>query len=242
MTDTADGRFSLVKTTLLDFPGKVAAAVFLPGCNLRCPFCQNPDLVLPDLIKSTDVLTEDINSFSAFLDKRARLLGGVVFSGGEALLNPLLPNLIDLVRKHNLKVKLDTAGLLPEKLEVLAENGKIDYAAVDLKTLPDKYTELGWKKNGKNNAENLLKKTLSILKENNIDFEVRTTVVPPLVTEEILEKLIPLASMAPRWIWQPYNKGNTINPDWSDINNAPGEDELRKTAESFPADIPVIIR
>jgi len=100
----------LQKTTLLDFPGEVAATVFTPGCNLRCPYCHNPSLVQPPYPQDLISLEE----LDRFLEKRAKVLGGVCITGGEPLLHDNLDELISLIRSHGLKVKLDTNGTFPE--------------------------------------------------------------------------------------------------------------------------------
>jgi len=225
----------LVKTTLLDYPGKVAASIFLPGCNLRCPYCQNPDFADPGRESSELSYNIDIEGFRSFLNHRSRLLGGLAISGGEALLHPLLSELIAIAESYNLPVKLDTAGLLPEVLAPYLKSNRLDYVAMDLKTLPEHYKELGWEGIGSKAADPLLKKTMNLLKDSGIDYEIRTTVVPPLVDEKILKELEPLMESAPRWIWQPYNPGNTLNPDWSDII-APDEDDLKEIAQRFNND------
>jgi pyruvate formate lyase activating enzyme len=232
-------RFALVRTTLLDYPGKVAASVFLPGCHLRCPYCHNPDLVELNQHRIGNSLNEDSDGFRDFLSRRAELLGGVVFSGGEALLHPLLPELIGLVKDAGLPVKLDTAGLLPDALATYLDNGCLNYVAMDLKTLPDRYSELGWKGSGESSADKLLKRTMSLLAESGIPYEIRTTVVPPLVDETVLRNLAELTTGVPRWVWQPYQQGNTLNPAWSSLKT-PNEDELRILAKEIGR-IPEII-
>jgi len=228
----AEGKFALVKTTLLDYPGKVAASIFLPGCNLRCPYCQNPDFADPGRENAGESFNEDIEGFRRFLGHRAPILGGLAISGGEALLHPLLPDLISTAEEHGLPVKLDTAGLLPDVLEFYLSRKKLAYVAMDLKTLPERYPELGWKGRGSNSADYLLKKTIALLSDSGIDYEIRTTVVPPLVNKDILRILESMTESAPRWIWQPYRQGNTLNPEWSSID-APDEDELNTLREEF---------
>lgn len=222
-------RFSLVKTTLVDYPGRVAAAVFLPGCHLRCPYCQNVDLVVPD--PPEGVLNCSREGFPEFLNRRRTQLNGVVFSGGEALLHPLLPELIGEVREKGLKVKLDTAGLLPGKLGEYLKTGQLDYVAVDLKTLPDRYAELGW--HGAVNAGELLTRTFTLLRKFQAAYEIRTTVVPGFVDEEILRELSGYLRPGERWIWQAYHRGNVLNPEWSRLEE-PGEDLLEAWRQNNP--------
>ena len=165
----AGGMFALVKTTLLDFPGKVAASVFLPGCNLRCPYCQNPDFADPGRKNAEESFNIEIEGFRRFLSKRAGILGGLAVSGGEALLHPLLPDVIAAAEEHGLPVKLDTAGLLPHILEPYLNTGKLAYVAMDLKTLPERYFDPGWKGSGTDSAEHLLKETIQLLADSRID-------------------------------------------------------------------------
>ena len=230
-----NGRFALVKTTLLDYPGRVAASVFLPGCHLRCPYCQNPDFADPGRKDAHLSYNEDIEGLRNFLQHRARLLGGLAVSGGEALLHPLLPEIFKLAEENKLPVKLDTAGLLPDVLAPYLEAGRIDYVAMDLKTLPERYKELGWKGVGDNSADNLIKTTMKLLKDSGVNYEIRTTVVPPLVDEKVLLQLEEMTADVPAWIWQPYSPGNTLNPAWSNIK-APDEDDLKNILLKFTSD------
>lgn len=238
--------FILVKTTLVDYPGRVAACVFLPGCHLRCPFCHNPDLVIPRKAAGSGsegnrTPYENTHGFEAFLRRRASVLGGVVFSGGEALLHPRLAVLVQMVKDHGLTVKVDTAGLLPGPLGDLIGKGLVDYVAMDLKTVPDRYGELGWTGTGNQSAELLLNRTLELLKESGIEYEVRTTVVPPLVDKGVLANLAVITRDVPVWVWQTYRQGITLNPDWGSIK-APDEDGLRSLLREMNLEGRVVVR
>lgn len=234
-------QFALVKTTLLDYPGRVAASVFLPGCHLRCPYCHNPDFVDLSIDNAAGALNEDIEGFRRFLSRRARHLGGIVFSGGEALLHPLLPTLFDMAEEYELPIKLDTAGLLPDLLTSYLENKRLSYVSVDLKTLPERYGEIGWKGSGEKSAEVLLARTISLLAESGIPWELRTTVVPPLVDEKILGELSETAAKAPRWVWQPYRRGHTLDPEWSSLA-APDGGELLEMSKRIDSESEIVIR
>ena len=126
----------LQKVTLLDYPGKVACTVFLPGCNLRCPFCHNGGLVLGPMPAELD--SEEL---LAFLRKRRGLLDGVCVTGGEPLLRPDLPELLSQIKELGYPVKLDTNGGRPAQLRALAEAGLVDYVAMDVKNSPGRYGE-----------------------------------------------------------------------------------------------------
>ena len=125
----------LVKTTLVDFPGRVAGSFFLKGCNLRCPYCYNTELITGNAGDDT------INELFAHLEKRQGILTGIVISGGEPLLNPYTKEIILKAKELEYKVKLDTNGTLPEKLAELLEDEKLrpDFVAMDIKTSPERY-------------------------------------------------------------------------------------------------------
>lgn len=129
------GRVGLLKTTLADFPGEVAATVFTPGCNLRCGFCHNPEFISPPYAYGLLSLEE----VKRYLEKRANLLGGVCITGGEPLLHEDLYDFVFFIKKLGLKVKLDTNGTFPDRIDT----GAVDYLAMDVKTVPAKYGLLG---------------------------------------------------------------------------------------------------
>ena len=124
----------LMKMTLLDFPGKVACTVFLGGCDMRCPFCHNGELLDPNapaIMDETELLR--------FLQTRKGLLDGVVFTGGEPLLRKELPTLLSSIREMGFQIKLDTNGNHPDRLKEVVEAGLVDYVAMDIKNCPEKY-------------------------------------------------------------------------------------------------------
>ena len=122
--------------TLLDFPGRVACTVFLGGCDFRCPYCHNFELVTGE----AKPLMDDEELF-AFLEKRHGLLDGVAITGGEPCMNPGLPDLLRRIREMGFMTKLDTNGYHPEVLEKILEEGLVDYVAMDIKNSPEKYAE-----------------------------------------------------------------------------------------------------
>lgn len=127
----------LQKVTLLDYPGKVACTVFLPGCNLRCPYCHNPSLVLPG--QETENISPE--SLLAFLNTRRGKLDGVCVTGGEPTLHRDLPELLGQIRDLCFSVKLDTNGTNPEMLASLLQTGVLDYVAMDIKNSPARYAQ-----------------------------------------------------------------------------------------------------
>ena len=163
------------KTTLLDYPGHVAATVFTGGCNFRCPFCHNADLVLNP--KSQPRVSEE--EVLSHLKKRRGILEGVCITGGEPTLQPDLPDFIREIRHLGYLVKLDTNGYRPEVLIRLLGEDMLDYVAMDVKASPDNYgkatgyTELDFAR---------IEESIALLKNCRIPYEFRTTVVQGLHT------------------------------------------------------------
>jgi len=162
----------LQKMTLLDYPGKVACTVFLQGCNYRCPFCHNSDL-LPG--KAEPLMDSD--GFLAFLEKRRGLLDAVCVSGGEPTLQPELERFLARIKAMGYAVKLDTNGSRPDVLKALAEKGLVDYVAMDVKNSPGRYAEtVGLPQMDLSATE----ESLRFLIASDVDYELRTTVVEQL--------------------------------------------------------------
>ena len=169
--------YGLNKTTLLDYPGKVAATIFLGGCNFRCPFCHNSSLVLSPCAQP-EIPAEEV---MAFLKKRRGILEGVCITGGEPTLSPDLEDLINQIHSLGYPVKLDTNGTNPEILKNLAETCLIAMAAVDIKACPENYPSLCGVPSPNLDA---VRETAEFLLKGKLDYEFRTTVVKELHSEE----------------------------------------------------------
>lgn len=167
----------LNKTTLLDYPGRLAATVFLGGCNFRCPFCQNGGLVLHPEREPVISMDEVLH----FLQKRSGLLEGVCVSGGEPTLSPELPAFLrEIKRTTHLPVKLDTNGSQPQVIRALADEGLIDMVAMDIKSSPENYPVLCGLSHPDMEA---ICESVGYLINGPLDYEFRTTVVRELHTE-----------------------------------------------------------
>lgn len=163
---------------MLDYPGKTAATLFAPGCNLRCPFCHNARLV--SALSFPDIPLDDV---FAFLGTRAGLLDGVCVSGGEPLLQSDLEDFLERVRSCGFSVKLDTNGTLPRRLETLLDAGLVDYVALDVKNCPERYAmTVGVEGFSARSVEESMRALLS----SRTPFELRTTVVAPLHDDDSL--------------------------------------------------------
>ena len=171
----------LQKMTLLDFPGKVACTVFLQGCNYRCPFCHNAEL-----LEGTGEPLMTVEEFFAFLKKRVGLLDGVCVSGGEPTLSPGLRDLLAAIKKLDFAVKLDTNGSRPKVLKALVAEGLVDYVAMDIKNAPSRYAETcGVAKTDLAAIE----ESAAFLMSGAVDSEFRTTVVTPFHNEASMEEM-----------------------------------------------------
>tara|TARA_Y100000310_G_scaffold184503_1_gene184627 strand:+ start:1272 stop:1976 length:705 start_codon:yes stop_codon:yes gene_type:complete len=169
----------LQKTTLIDYPGEIACTIFLFGCNLRCGFCHNPELVVDDGSRAYDE-----KEVLDFLENRRKYLDGVCITGGE----PLVCLDIEFVRKikdMGYKVKIDTNGSFPDKLKLLVDEKLVDYVAMDIKAGRQKYEEVV------NSPVNLdkIEKSIKII-SNLEDYEFRTTILPRLHDEDEIKKMM----------------------------------------------------
>ncbi len=171
----------LQKMTLLDFPGKVACTVFLQGCNFRCPFCHNSDLLS---YEGEEFMTRE--AFLKFLQGRKGLLDGVAITGGEPTCQKELPELMRGIKELGFAVKLDTNGMNPELLEALVQEGLVDYVAMDVKNSPSRYAEtVGLPRLNLEKIE----KSLKFLISGQIDYELRTTLVAQFHTGADIEEM-----------------------------------------------------
>ena len=171
------------KLTLLDFPEKMACMIFTRGCNFKCPFCHNGPLVLN---KTKEGFINESEIFE-YLKKRKKLLDGVVVSGGEPLLQRDIKTFITKIKDLGYKVKIDTNGTSPLLLEELINEGLVDYVAMDIKNVFEKYPKITGCRNV--NIDNI-KKSINILKQDRIDYEFRTTIVKEFHTIEDIKKIL----------------------------------------------------
>jgi len=220
----------LQKTTLLDYPGKVAATLFTPGCNLRCPYCHNPGLV-QDIDRSSLLPLEEIK---AFLKKRAGVLGGVVITGGEPLIySEDLCELAEYIHSLGLLVKLDTNGTLPGELSRFPA----DFIAMDFKTSLKRYKLMG----SLPEMEKKLKESLSYIKASGIHHQIRCTVHPDWINlddaAEMAEELKGIEQLR----LTAFRPGHTLNPDYAE-KKAPDSSFMNRLKDFFESrNLPVIV-
>ena len=160
--------YGLQKTTLVDYPGHVATTLFTGGCNFRCPYCHNGDLV----IGLEDIEPYAMEDIFSHLQKRKDVLDGVVISGGEPTLQADLPDFIRQIKELGYLVKLDTNGTNPAMLRSLVEEGLVDYVAMDIKHSRAKYASIS---HAADDSLEAIAASVDYLKEGHVDYEFRTT-------------------------------------------------------------------
>jgi pyruvate formate lyase activating enzyme len=177
----------LQKHSLIDFPGRLSAVVFTQGCNFRCPYCHNPELVYPEmygpLIEEEKVLS--------LLWKRRRFLDGVVITGGEPLLQPDIESFIERIKEMGYLIKLDTNGSLPERLYQLLRHGLVDYVAMDYKAPSRAYSRVA---SVEIDTEKI-KRSIEYITSSGVDYEIRTTLFRGLRMSSILDMIMELRDM-----------------------------------------------
>ena len=216
----------LQKTTLLDFPGRVACTVFTGGCNFRCPFCHNASL----LHSGAADITEE--AFFSFLSKRRGILDGVCITGGEPLLNRDIAPFISRIKEMGFLVKLDTNGSFPERLASLIDGGLLDYVAMDIKNSPEKYPLTTGTEDG---ALSKVKESVSILLKGSLPFEFRTTLVKGMHTEADMEKIGAWIKGAERYFLQQFtDSGDVLCEGLSAFNKEESEALLASVLPFVP--------
>ncbi len=204
----------LQKTTLIDYPGKIGCTVFTVGCNFRCGFCHNRDLVILKDFRNKGLKEYREKEIFDFLKKRVGILDGVCITGGEPVLQKGLEGFIKKVKKLGFLVKLDTNGSRPEVLKRLIDKGLVDFVAVDVKTTFGDYAKVV----GIKNYELRIKNSIRMIFKSGIDYELRTTVVPGLHDEMVLLKMAKeLKELAGgkkkiNWVWQNFRPKNCLDP------------------------------
>ena len=220
------------KLTLLDFPGKTACTVFTAGCNLRCPFCHNADLVLsPSGIEKFS--EEEILSY---LNKRKGLIDGICITGGEPMLMKDLPSFCEKIKNIGVSVKIDTNGSFPSLLKYIVRNSLCDYVAMDVKNTLTKYSQ----------TVGILDldvtpfaESIEFLKSSEIPHEFRTTVCKPFHTESDIVEIGKMLGDNERYFLQSFvDSGRLIGDCVSGFLPSEMKDMLSKLKEFVPnADI-----
>lgn len=179
----------LIKFTLIDYPGRVAAVVFTQGCNFRCRYCHNPELVYPHLLQEP-MPQEEVMSF---LRRRQGTLEGVVVTGGEPTLQPDLLDFLAAVKSLGYFIKLDTNGAKPDVLQAVIEKKLVDYIAMDLKAPLEKYALI----TGVSCDIATLQRSMQLIKDSGLAYEFRTTYDKEVLTDKDIDALKELTKGQP---------------------------------------------
>jgi len=195
------------KTSLIDYPGNISSILFLSRCNFRCPYCHNGDLVLDMLPKLDERRVIDD------LKVRKKYIDGVVITGGEPTLYNDLVDLIKEIKEIPLLVKLDTNGSNPDLIEELLDLKLLDYVAMDIKADLENYSKVI----GVEIDPDIIKESIYLLKNSKIDYEFRTTVVPPFFNTKIARNIGKLIKGAKKYYLQQYVPKSTLDPEFGNI-------------------------
>lgn len=221
----------LQKFSLQDYPNKIACIIFLHGCNFRCGFCHNPELVKEDTL-----LGEDENKILGFLEEKKGRLEGVVITGGEPLIDRKIINFLEMIKNKGYKIKLDTNGSNPKILKEIIDKKLVDYVAMDIKTSKGKYKEAV----GLDLDLSKIEKSIKMISKLE-DYEFRTTAVPKIVdVEDIskiktwLEKLTGKSKLRAYYIQQFNNRNKLVDNKFRDVEPYKREklEEMKKIIEN----------
>lgn len=212
------------RVSLIDYPGEIGAVVFCQGCNFRCPYCHNPELVDPDRF-SIPIPEERIFSF---LSRRVGKLDAVTVTGGEPTLQEDLFSFLSWLKGKGYLVKLDTNGSRPAVLERLIAGKKVDYLAMDLKGPLEKYREI----TGVSAFPEGVADSIRLIMASGLKYEFRTTVVDPLLTEADLRAMRGLISGARRYVLQPYVASKALDSSFLNAVSLP-----RKSLEKIRSEL-----
>lgn len=220
------------KLTLVDYPGHTACILFTQGCNFKCPFCHNSDLISG--ANKSNTINEQV--VFDYLDKRKGLIDGVCISGGEPLLQKDIELFIRKIKEKGYKVKLDTNGSKPKVLKKLIDQSLLDYVAMDVKNTFSKYDVT----TGISTNIDDIKESIEVLKNSNIDYEFRTTIVKELHNFEDIQEILNYIGPNVKFYIQNYRDCDTVL-----IKGLHGfsDDELQSIEEKLKMKFPnVIIR
>ncbi|PID30052.1 anaerobic ribonucleoside-triphosphate reductase activating protein [Candidatus Saccharibacteria bacterium] len=197
----------LQKVSLVDYPGHTAASIFTLGCNMRCGYCHNPELVLPEQFLESIPVAMILD----WLEKRRGKLDGVVVSGGEPTIHQDLPRLIKAIKTMGYLVKLDTNGTHPDMLADLIADSQIDFVAMDIKGPLARYSEIA----ARPIDTDAVVRSIRLVIDSGIDHELRTTIVRSQLQPEEFHEIGQLAAGAKRFALQKFRPGKTLSPQFA---------------------------
>lgn len=222
-----------IPNTMLDWEGMLASTVFLPRCNFRCPYCQNPELVLhPEELASVP-----FSILKEYFTKRKGWIEGVCITGGEPCLHKDLPELCARIKEEGIGVKLDTNGSFPDMLKSLIKDRLIDYVAMDVKAPLDQKAYSFSSGSAQENLVDLVKESINTIIDSGIDHEFRTTVVPMIHTPSEIEKIADSIRGGHKYYLQKFSPKTTLDTRFANLKPFTEEDMngmLKAARSCFP--------
>lgn len=213
------------KVTLLDYPNNIACMIFTSGCNFKCPYCHNSSLIK----QNKEGLISEKEVFD-YLKKRKNILDGLVISGGEPTVQKDLIEFINKVKRLGYKIKLDTNGYKPDVLKEIIDNNLVDYIAMDIKNTFSKYNQII---NIKNPKVELLKESIELIKNSNIDHEFRTTIIKEHHTLEDINEIIKIIGKSKYYIQNFRLSEDVINQSLNSFSDKE-LDDLKDKLKQYP--------
>jgi pyruvate formate lyase activating enzyme len=214
----------LEKLSLVDYPGQTAAALFTIGCNMRCGYCHNPELVLPERFAPEIPLPYIFD----FLARRRGLLDAVVISGGEPTMHDDLPEFALTIKRMGFLVKLDSNGTRPDVLKRMVGEGSIDFIAMDVKAPLAKYSAVI----ARPIDTSALRESIEIIMTCGLDYEFRTTSVRQLLTVEDFDSIGQTIKGAKRYAFQRFRPGRSLNPQFDRFDTFT-DDEIKEIVQTM---------
>ena len=213
--------------SLIDYPGKICAIVFTQGCNFRCPYCHNPELV--DLEKFSKSISE--KEIFSFLEKRKGKLDAVSITGGEPTLQKELIEFLKKIKNMGYLVKLDSNGTHPEIIEKIIKEGLVDYLAMDVKAPLEKYNKV----TGVDVDISKIKKSIDLIMNSSLDYEFRTTVLKSQLSKDDIREIGKLIKGAKLYVLQKFVPSKTLDPKFLDEKTYTDEEfeQLKKELEKY---------
>lgn len=212
-----------VRTSLIDYPGKIATVLYTEGCNLRCPICHNPELITyPERYESID-----LSEILTYLKDREDMVDGVVISGGEPLLRPETMDLLEQFRSLKIAIKLDTNGCFPDRLAEILSHKLVDMVAMDVKGSKSLYPLVSGVKDF---DVSKIDQSLTLLKQSSVDYEIRTTVIPQVIDLKAVTDIVGWIGPVRHYVLQQFRPVMTLDARYRYLEPLP-DAQLNAMAE-----------
>jgi len=215
-------------TSYIDYPGVDSVIIGLAGCNFRCPYCQNPELVNGNNKNLPDIKMQEVEQY---LQKKKKWIEGVVITGGEPTINPDLPELVDKIKELGFLLKLDTNGSNPDMLEKLINKNKLDYIAMDIKAPYMMYEDIA--RMHVNMGD--INRSIDIIRKSGKGYELRTTCVPGLISNSMLVSICLWLENSEKYVLQNFRPGNCLDKKLNGVRSFTEleMDDLRETVRPY---------